>query len=84
MILAAWNVRTLLDRKNTNRPERRTALVTKELRRYNVDIAALSETRFLDKGELEEETSGYTIIWSGRKTGRKSGVGFAIKTPLIP
>lgn len=84
LTLAAWNVRTLLDREKTNRPERRTALVTKELKRYRVDIAALSETRFLDKGEIREVGSGYTIFWSGRKTGRKSGVGFAVKTSLIP
>ena len=31
LIIAAWNVRTLLDRKASNRPERRTALVTREL-----------------------------------------------------
>ncbi|XP_044182761.1 uncharacterized protein LOC122963391 [Acropora millepora] len=52
LILATWNVRTLLDRVGANRPERRTALVTRELKRYNLDIAALSETKFLDKGVL--------------------------------
>ena len=83
MAIASWNVRTLLDRKQTNRAERRTALVLKELKRYNVDIAALSETRFLDQGKLTEATSGYTLFWSGRKTGRKSGVGFAIRTPIV-
>ena len=82
LIIASWNVRTLLDRKRSNRPERRTALVTRELQRYNVDVAALSETRFLDIGQLTEVGSGYTIYWSGRKAGRKAGVGFAIKTSL--
>ena len=48
--LASWNVRTLLDNNKANRPERRTALVARELARYRVDIAALSETRFPDKG----------------------------------
>ena len=43
--LACWNVRTLLDLENTNRPQRRTALVSHELARYKLDIAALSETR---------------------------------------
>nr|VZI35415.1 unnamed protein product [Spirometra erinaceieuropaei] len=38
----------------SNRPERRTALVARELARYNVDIAALSETRFSEQGQLEE------------------------------
>ena len=67
LIIASWNVRTLLDRTEANRPERRTALVTRELSRYGVDIAALSETRFLDQGQLREIGSGYTIFWSGRK-----------------
>ncbi|XP_067023035.1 craniofacial development protein 2-like [Acropora muricata] len=85
LILATWNVRTLLDRVEANRPERRTALVTRELKQYNVDIAALSETRFLDKGarELSEVGSGYTIFWSGRKSERKAGVGFAVRTSLV-
>lgn len=39
------NVRTLLYRANSKRPERRTALVAKELSRYDIDIADLSETR---------------------------------------
>ncbi|KAL8614954.1 hypothetical protein ACOMHN_049105 [Nucella lapillus] len=81
--IAAWNVRTLLDQKEAKRPERRTALVTRELQRYKVDIAALSETRFLDKGQLSEVGSGYTLYWSGRRAERKAGVGFAIRTPLI-
>ena len=63
MKLASWNVRTLLDlRGNSDRPCRRTALVAAELRRYNIDIAALSETRLLDEGSLKEEGMGYTFF----------------------
>ena len=83
LIIAAWNMPTLLDGKETNRPERRTALVAWQLRRYEVDIAALRETRFLDKGQLSEVGSGYTIYWSGSKAERKAGVGFAVWTCLI-
>ena len=72
-----------IDRKGSNRPERKSALVMRELQRYNVVIAALSETRFLDVGELSEVGSGYTLFWSGRKAGRKAGVGFAVKTSLV-
>jgi len=36
------------------RPERRTALVAKELQCYNIDIAALSVTRLADEGSLKE------------------------------
>nr|VZH92139.1 unnamed protein product [Spirometra erinaceieuropaei] len=50
LTLAAWNVRLLLDNSMSNRPERRTALVARELARYKVDIAALSETRFSEQG----------------------------------
>ena len=77
----SWNVRTLLDNTKADRPERRTALVAKELARYKVDIAALSETRLADKGQLTERSGGYTFFWSGRSATerREAGVGFAIK-----
>ncbi|BHF83769.1 hypothetical protein SprV_0902691500 [Sparganum proliferum] len=54
LTLAARNVRSLLDNPRSDRPERRTALVARELARYKVDIAALSETRFSEQGQLEE------------------------------
>ncbi|VDL88473.1 unnamed protein product [Schistocephalus solidus] len=43
-----------LDNPRCNRPERWTALVARELARYKVDIAVLSETRFSEQGQLEE------------------------------
>ena len=52
---------------NAVSPDRRTALVANELKRYNVDIAALSETTFADEGQLTEKGAGYTFFWSGRK-----------------
>ena len=58
-------------------------LVTRELGRYGIDIASLSETRFLDKGQIVEEKAGYTIFWSGRAKGRKSGVAFAVKKEIV-
>ena len=78
-------MRTLLDRKQTNRPERRTALIARELKRYNLPIVALSETRFADEGDLTEREAGYTFFWSGRKAEekRESGVGFAILSSLV-
>lgn len=36
-----------------------------ELSRYNIDIAALSETRLIDEGSLTEEGMGYTFYWKG-------------------
>ncbi|BHF66197.1 hypothetical protein SprV_0200921300 [Sparganum proliferum] len=85
LTLAAWNVRSLLDNPRSNRPERRTALVARELARYKVDIAALSETRFSEQGQLEEVGAGYTFFWSGRpRTERRdAGVGFAIRNDIV-
>nr|VZI44625.1 unnamed protein product [Spirometra erinaceieuropaei] len=69
----------------SNRPERRTALVARELARYKVDIAALSETRFSEQGQLEEVGAGYTFFWSGRPKAerRDAGVAFAIRTDIV-
>ena len=54
-------MRTLLD-KHVGMI-RKTALVAKELARYHIDIAALSETQFVHEGSLQELGSGYTFSW---------------------
>ncbi|XDV49726.1 hypothetical protein PO909_018920 [Leuciscus waleckii] len=76
---------TLLDNEG-NRPHRRTALISEELKRYNVDIAGLIETRLLGEGSLKEERGGYTFFWRGYPPGNKHqhGVGMAIKNSLLP
>ena len=81
--LAEWNVRTLLDGANLKRPERRTAIPAKELSRYDIGIAALSETRFALHDSMTD--SGYTFFWSGREEGerKEAGVGFAIKNSIV-
>lgn len=83
--LLAWNVRTLIDRPSTTRPERRTALVGLELARFNIDVAALSETRLPDEGQRSEASSGYTFFWKGKPASERRihGVGFAVKTSLV-
>ena len=85
LTIGAWNVRTLMDSSSSDRPEQRTALVGKELGRYKVEIAALSETRLAGEGLLKEVGAGYTFFWSGRKKEerREAGVGFAIKSHLV-
>ena len=84
-IFGTWNVRTLLDNAQANRPERRTALVGRELARYKVDIAALSETRLAEEGQLKETGAGFTFFWSGRAKDdrREAGVGFAVRNELV-
>ncbi|VDL89526.1 unnamed protein product [Schistocephalus solidus] len=46
----------------SSRPERRMVLVARELARYKVDIAALSETHFSEQGQLEEVGAGYAFF----------------------
>nr|VZH89068.1 unnamed protein product [Spirometra erinaceieuropaei] len=59
------------DNSRSNRPERMMALVARELARYKVDIAALSETRFSEQGQLEEAER------------RDAGVAFAIRNDIV-
>ena len=84
MSFGARNVRTLLDRDAFSRPERRTALIAGELGKYQIDIAALSETRLAEEGSVVEPKGGYTFFWREKaKDGdRIHGVGLAIKTSL--
>ena len=85
LTIGAWNVCTLMDSASSDRPKRRTTIVGRELDRYKVEIAALSETRLAEEGLLKEIGAGYTFFWSGRKKEerRKAGVGFAIKSHLV-
>ena len=79
------NVRTLMDTPSADRPERRTAQVARELARYRVDIAALSETCRANEGQLTEDGGGYCFFWSGRTSEgrRETAVGFAISSHLV-
>lgn len=63
MNLATWNVCTLLDGHNgTRRPCRLIALIAYELKRYNINIVALSETCFSGKDSFSEFSEGYTFF----------------------
>ena len=74
-----------MDTGKGNRPERMTAIVGHELSRYGIDIAALSETRLAETGDVTEIGSGYTFFWSGKAKDqpREAGVGFAIRSALV-
>ena len=55
---------------------RKTAVINDELRRLNMDIATLQETRLADLGTVEEKD--YTFFWQGKRSeSREHGVGFA-------
>ena len=78
-------MRTLIDVQDSDRPHRRTALITRELARYKIDIAAISETRLVDAGSLEETGSNHTVFWrelSAKELGIH-GVGFIVRTSLL-
>ena len=62
MKLACWNVRTMMDSDANERPQRRSALVARELSRLDIDVAALSEVRFADQGSLIEHGAGYSFL----------------------
>ena len=62
LTIGAWNAHTLMDSSSFDRPEQRTALVGRELDRYKVEIAALSETRLAKEGLLKEVGAGYTFF----------------------
>ncbi len=83
--MATGNVRTLLDRNESSRPQRRTELISSELARYNIDMAALSETRLAGEEEICERGTDYTFFWSRRlpEERREAGVGFAVCTTLV-
>ena len=64
-----------MDSAGSDRPQRRTALVGRELGRYGIEIAALSETRLA----LAIHSFGVDVKL---KRGVKR-VGFAIKSDLV-
>ena len=68
----------------SSRLERRTAFIARELGRYQIDIATLSETRLARVGSTAEPKGGYTFFWSrkAKDEDRTQGVGLAIKTSL--
>ena len=54
-----------------------------ELAKYNIDIAALCETRLSESGSLNDLE--YSFFWSGKPEGerREAGMGFAIKKDIV-
>ena len=67
--LACWDVRTMQD--SEDRPQRRSALVARELAQLDIDIAALSEERFVEQGFLREDGVGYTVlVWEEQGRAR--------------
>uniref|UniRef100_H3ADV5 Endonuclease/exonuclease/phosphatase domain-containing protein n=1 Tax=Latimeria chalumnae TaxID=7897 RepID=H3ADV5_LATCH len=49
----------------------------------NIEVAALSETRLTDEGQLTKTSGGYTFFKGKEHGGKQSGVGFVIHTKLV-
>lgn len=73
----------LAENLNNISDARKTAVINDELKRLNVDIATLQETRLADSGTLREKD--YTFYWQGKGSDepREYGVGFAVKNTLL-
>ena len=68
--VGAWNVLSL-------REDDHMSLLSSELKRLDIGIAALSEVRRPDCGEIM--AGGYTYYWSGRSDGyHAQGVAAAV------
>ena len=74
----------MLDKTESNGPERRSALIAHKLSRLDVDIAALSEVRFPEESSLQEHSAEYTLFWPGKPAmeRRLAGVGFMLRTSI--
>ncbi|VDL98137.1 unnamed protein product [Schistocephalus solidus] len=61
------------------------ALVSRERARYKLDIAALSETRFSEQGQLVEVSASYIFFWSGwpKVERRDAGVALTSRNDIV-
>ena len=85
--LGWWNVWTMTTGLSASlqdiKDSRKTDVINDELKRLNVDIAALQETRLADSGTLKGKD--YTFFWQGKRSNepREHGVGFAVRNSLL-
>ena len=67
-----WNVRTMYEGGKLNQ-------ITAEMRRYNLQILGISESRWTGQGRVVTNT-GETVLYSGRDDGHHSeGVAIILK-----
>ena len=82
-----WNVRTMMTGISENlldiNDSRKTAVINNELKRLNIDIATLQETRLADSGTLKEKECTFFWQGKGRDERREHGVGFVVKNGLL-
>ena len=74
--MGAWNVVSL-------REDDHLSLLSSELQCLNIGVAALSDIRGPESGEIM--AGGYTYYWSGRSDGYDTqGVAVAVSNKLTP
>ncbi|XP_055382796.1 uncharacterized protein LOC129612958 [Condylostylus longicornis] len=74
--IATWNVRTMLQIGKMQE-------VANEMAKYKIDLMALQEIRWANKGKIEKPQ--YTLFYSGSASGRRTGLygtGFMINKKL--
>ena len=76
---ASWNVRTLLEPLGVADYFKLKLLAT-ELKRFNISLVALSETRWLGSGVFEFEESGdrLALIYSAYPIGHEKQAGVVL------
>ena len=85
--LGCWHVRTMTTGFSASlqdvKDSRKTAVINDELKRLNVDIATLQETRLADSGSLKEKD--YTFFWRRKRSNepREHGAGFPVRNSLL-
>ena len=62
MDICCQNIRALLDKVDGGRPERSSAIVARKLARYDIDIAALSESRLAGEGDCKEVGGTQVVV----------------------
>uniref|UniRef100_UPI00398F5F55 probable G-protein coupled receptor 139 n=1 Tax=Pristiophorus japonicus TaxID=55135 RepID=UPI00398F5F55 len=67
MKFGTWNTRTFMENPNSKRPERRSTIVARELRSFDIDIATLSETQ-----QSDITTDTWESLAAARPRWRKS------------
>ena len=73
MLIATWNVRTMYE-------QGKTSMITMEMRRYNISVLGIAETRWTQTGQLRLAT-GELILYSGHThdgAPHNEGVGFML------
>ena len=60
---------------------RKTVFLNDELEKYDLDVVAISETRWLNSGSIRE--GAFSFFWQGQSEVQEREVGFAVRNKLL-